>query len=102
MAVQLECAPKFEMSLEPEPPATLWPRLPASDKRLAYDLLDGFAPAGLSSSKTMLFSTRCWRGGVSPAAGLTKFPRNMNTVPLSVVLYQQPLYPSLSGSSYTP
>jgi hypothetical protein len=40
----------------------LWPRLPASDKRHAYDLLDGFATSALSSSKTMLFSTR---GGVA-------------------------------------
>src|SRR3981189_78947 len=29
-----------------DPPATLWPRRPASDKRLGCDLLDRVAPAG--------------------------------------------------------
>jgi len=40
-------------------------------------LPDGFAPSGLSSSKTKSFSTRGWRGGFAQAAARAKFPRKM-------------------------
>jgi hypothetical protein len=77
MAVQQQRAPKFDISLECDPPATLWPRLPASDKRLGCDLLDRFALAALSSSKTVLLSTREVPGGFALAAARAKFPRKM-------------------------
>jgi hypothetical protein len=40
-------------------------------------LLDGFALAALSSSKTVLLSTREAPGGFALAAARTKFPRKM-------------------------
>jgi hypothetical protein len=62
------------MSLEFAPPATLWPRFPASDKRLGCDLLDGFGPAALFIEQNNVAFNAEGARGLCSSRGTNRIP----------------------------
>jgi hypothetical protein len=84
MAAQHDALRNLKLAFDPTPPATLWSRLPASDKRLGPNLLDGFAHSALSSSETMLFFNAGALGGFAPGRGANQIPPQNEGVVLIV------------------
>jgi len=84
MAAQHGALRNLKLAFDSTPPATLWPRLPASDKRLGHNLLDAFALSALSSSETMLFFNAGAAGGFASSRSANQIPSQNEGVVLIV------------------